>query len=206
VATTYIYHRTFSVDDYRTSVIVGSVGGALIGGGIGIGSPAISKPIIGAGIGVISGQIGYSITSGEKYNNDEMLIATAVGGTAGALTSGFSASTTGGLLTRAAIDGVAGASQYAFTENANGRMPDAQTALQTGINSSINSLLWDGAEYTGMKIPSRVVFFEDMVENVNVSQSLKSTYTDMMKKAWMTDAFNDAFRTSISYITGNSIK
>ena len=204
VATTYISHRQFSVDDYNSALANGIVAGALVGSGVGIVKPAISKPLIGAGVGMISSQMGYSTASGNKYNNDEMVISSTIGGLSGAITSGMSAGTTGGLLSRAATEGLAGSSQYILTERMNNRTPDFRVAIRTGIYSSINSLVWDSGEYIGLKNPARSEFFEDMVESRSLSKTLRPTYVAMLRKSRILGGFKDIFRSSIAYLTGSA--
>jgi hypothetical protein len=91
--TTWSSGRAWNNNDYLASVAVGAIGGGLVGTGIGIGAGIATFAAIGAGTGVIGGQLGYSASSGKDYDSGEMLISAGVGGAAGAMAGGISGGT-----------------------------------------------------------------------------------------------------------------
>ena len=82
--------------DMMIAAGTGAVAGGLIGSGIGapagimmmtgIGTAGMATAVaVGAGVGMIGAQAGYTFSAGENYNSTDMVIAAGVGGAQGAL-------------------------------------------------------------------------------------------------------------------------
>jgi len=148
VATSVASGRTMTGGDFATSVAVGAVGGFLIGTGVGIGAGVAALAAAGAGAGVLSAQAGYSAASGKDFDSGELAIAATVGGVAGAAKGALMATGAGGLGVNSAIDGAAGAVQYAATEMYNGRSMDLGLAVESTsvgvVTGAVSGLFGEG--------------------------------------------------------------
>lgn len=155
-------------NDFGTAAAVGAVGGALlVGGGALIGAAAFATAstattltiggfaVAGAGSGVIAGEIGYSagaLFAQSNYDSGNMLISSGVAGLAGGLSGGLTGPTTaigssvfGAMATNAAINGVAGVSQYSFSQYNNGQQPTLNELSVAFLGSVATSVTTDVA-------------------------------------------------------------
>jgi hypothetical protein len=129
--------REFKATDFAVAVGVGAVGGGLIGTGVGATAGIATFAAIGAGSGVIGGELGYSATAGNNYDSGDMVIAATASGVAGGITGAVGASSITGSGTAFAINlmanGGASAAQYTATEIYHGRTPNPTIAAANGL-------------------------------------------------------------------------
>jgi hypothetical protein len=203
--TTWGSGREWNNDEYLASVGVGLVGGALIGTGVGYSAGIAAFSTIGAGTGVVGGEIGYSIASGKEYDSGEMAIAASVGGASGAITGGISGSsltgTTTGIIINAGTQGTAGSMQYALTEKYNGRNPQLSTVMHTGLVTAGNSLIWDSPSIVYGTSQSRASFWIGAANNPNTRDAFKNTFMQIARGHLRSDTVKEVFRSSLSYLT-----
>jgi len=126
IGTSLASGRTMNVADGLIAAGVGAAGGALIGTGIGFGAGIGMFAAIGAGTGVLSGQVGYSLTAGTDYNSTEMAVTAGINGVAGAVSGAVGAPMSpltpgAAAVAQIGISAAAGAGQYAATETLRGR-------------------------------------------------------------------------------------
>jgi RHS repeat-associated protein len=149
--TTWASGREWNNGDFVASVAVGTIGGALVGTGVGIGAGVAAFSLIGAGTGMVGSQLGYAATAGKDYDSGEMVIASAVGGVTGAITGGVQGSALAGTTTAYAVNvlanGVAGSTQHALTERYNGRNPDLGETIATGIETAIVTSVFNASDF-----------------------------------------------------------
>jgi hypothetical protein len=150
--TTWASGRAWNNSDYLKAVGVGTIGGGLIGTGIGIGAGWMAFSAIGAGTGAIGSQLGYSVASKKEYDSDDMMIAAGVGAVTGAITGGVLANTTTAYAVNVATNGVAGSVQYAITEKYHGRDPDVYEALHIGAESAIMTAVINSPDFVNAGI------------------------------------------------------
>jgi hypothetical protein len=218
--TTIASGREFSWGDLGMATLVGAAGGALIGTGLGAGagvSLMTSMVATGAGAGVLSGEIGYSIASGKDYDTGEMVIAATVGGAAGGASGAVGGSGLGGTLAGSTLDalinGAASASQYAATEVYNGRIPQLKNALieaGTGVAvSGVFDLLGStgGQRYSYKQARDEMEYMKywsSVANNRAVSSSIKSSATTFVRKATTYSSVKNTIRTIVSDWTQRS--
>lgn len=146
--TTAVSGREFSASDLALATAVGAAGGFLIGTGVGAATGVAAFAAIGAGTGALSAQIGYSVSSGKKYDSGEMVIASSVGAVAGAAKGALSVINPGGTsAVNTAIDGISGGLQYGLTQMYNGRQFSkalAAESISTGfISAGVSGIIDD---------------------------------------------------------------
>jgi RHS repeat-associated protein len=118
-ATSIAHGRDFSWADFGTSVAVGAAGGALIGTGVG------------ASAGVIGSQFGYSAVSGKKFDREELILTSTIGGVTGAATgvlgapAGINPISNPALAfgARLAVNGISGGVEFGLSEVMDGKSP-----------------------------------------------------------------------------------
>jgi hypothetical protein len=205
--TTWSSGRAWNNNDYLASVAVGAIGGGLVGTGIGIGAGIATFAAIGAGTGVIGGQLGYSASSGKDYDSGEMLISAGVGGAAGAMAGGISggtglavagvssrvvaAATTKVTIANAVVYGSASTAQYELTSKYNGQEPTWRGRGASFGSGAAASLLMDGI--TGAPITSPAVNRMAISNNPKILVNGRpSGITGLLLK----DTFGQSFRSA----------
>lgn len=131
-STTWVSGREWNNNDYLASVAAGAIGGGLIGTGVGLAPGLASFAAIGAGVGALSSQAGYAISSGKNYSSEEMVISASTGMVSGAIKGAVTyLNPAAAQVVNNIIDGVAGATQYALTQRYNGRRFDKDMLFES---------------------------------------------------------------------------
>ena len=213
VATSVASGRTMTGGDFATSVAVGAVGGFLIGTGVGIGAGVAALAAAGAGAGVLSAQAGYSAASGKDFDSGELAIAATVGGVAGAAKGALAltAVEAGGLGVNSAIDGVAGAVQYAATEMYNGRSMDLRLAVESTsvgvVSGAVSGIIGEGVRVASSQSNGSMWI---RVASNNHNWLSKSTTLFLARGAIIQQSASGVAVSAVSYIastiTNNKIK
>ena len=147
---------------------VGAIGGALIGTGVGAaqgGAVLAAAAFGGAGIGVLSSQLGYTVlaNSTNSYDTSDMLVAAGAGGIIGGVTGVADVVAPGSFVGGASkvfINATGSMGQYEIAELLHERRP-TQTGMQ--VNFLLGCLFgtWDAL------VPSQDIFaFQKLAPNV----------------------------------------
>jgi len=122
---------------------VGAGAGLLIATGVGAvaGSAMLAAAITGAGVGAVTAEAGYNLTSGKNYNDADMETATLIGGGAGAANGML------GPEAAPVVNGFAGGAQHLITAMNDGATLDAQLVVESADAGAITSLATYGSDY-----------------------------------------------------------
>lgn len=178
----------------------GAIGGGLIGTGVGIVPGLASFAAIGAGVGAVSSQVGYAISSGKNYSSEEMVISSSTGMASGAIKGAITYLNPGAAqVVNNIIDGVAGSTQYALTQRYNGRRFDKDMLLESvgvglvtmGISGITDEVFDLPVSYQGWS-------------NIPKSNWLESSTVKYLARAAVTSkAINGIFTSIVSEVANN---
>jgi len=127
-------HQQWNLGDALTVSVVGAGAGALIGTGVGavVGTAAFAAIATSAGVGMATGGGGYLAVNGylkQDFDSKDFIIASTVGGAAGAVGQAGAATTLPGAI---ALGGGASVIQYGASRLAHNQLPTLQGIAWAG--------------------------------------------------------------------------